>query len=725
MTSRSSSRSSRSAAWSWSRVSAARTSDSGESATAASPPDRAAARIASPARRSADRRRLRASLATIRSSHGRNGASIPEAGERGEGLEEPVLDGIGGIGLRGDDVGGAHGKVLVAPYERLVGGDITSPGTADQSSVVQAGPPCATVPCTPPGSTRFPSGLIRSAPRGRSTRHPRSRADKLVRYDGRVTTGRVFRRSTVARPAGRGRGPRLDDPRRRRARVPRRGRRRDRGQRRSRTARDRRRHGRPGRSPRLRPRQRLHDRTARGVRPRGRRPPPDRRPGDLSRVGRLRGDRDGAQAGPRLPPRARRARALDRLSRGGGAITATPSAPWTCPDASRCAGRTRAGSAGSDTSRRPIRIGPAARAPTPSGDADDLAAELDRTFEAAGPGTVAAFVAEPIVGATLAAVVPPDGYWPADRRRLPPARRAAHRRRGHDRLRADRALVRARSLGRPAGHPRGGQGGDRRATGRSGSSPRRMRSTTAVTGGTGFVHGFTYSHAPVGAAVAREVLRILEARIARRGQRRQGRAAADAAATAAFGDHPAVGEIRGRGLLVGIELVADRVTREPFPRAARVTEAVVRAARERGRAGLLGDRQRQRRRRRHDPARAAVRGHRRRSSSGSPRRWRHRSRLPPRHRRRSPGANEAVTDGFSRSQRPVRCPVAPTRPSSGPPAGGTTQDQGETERDEDRRQDQPAESRHWRCSRRRSAPAGHRTRAASRTRRRSRRARRR
>ena len=32
---------------------------------------------------------------------------------------------------------------------------------------------------------------------------------------------------------------------------------------------------------------------------------------------------------------------------------------------------------------------------------------------AAGPGTVAAFIAEPIVGATLAAAVPPDGYWDA------------------------------------------------------------------------------------------------------------------------------------------------------------------------------------------------------------------------------------------------------------------------------------------------------------------------
>jgi adenosylmethionine-8-amino-7-oxononanoate aminotransferase len=50
----------------------------------------------------------------------------------------------------------------------------------------------------------------------------------------------------------------------------------------------------------------------------------------------------------------------------------------------------------------------------------------------------------------------------------------------------------------------------------------------------------------------------------------------------ALDDDPAVGEIRGRGLLVGIELVADRDSRRPFPRTSRVTEAVVRAARELG-----------------------------------------------------------------------------------------------------------------------------------------------
>jgi adenosylmethionine-8-amino-7-oxononanoate aminotransferase len=51
-----------------------------------------------------------------------------------------------------------------------------------------------------------------------------------------------------------------------------------------------------------------------------------------------------------------------------------------------------------------------------------------------------------------------------------------------------------------------------------------------------------------------------------------------------LGDHPNVGEIRGRGLLVGVELVADRATRRPFPRPARLIEAVMTHARD---AGML------------------------------------------------------------------------------------------------------------------------------------------
>jgi adenosylmethionine-8-amino-7-oxononanoate aminotransferase len=95
------------------------------------------------------------------------------------------------------------------------------------------------------------------------------------------------------------------------------------------------------------------------------------------------------------------------------------------------------------------------------------------------------------------------------------------------------------------------------------------------------VHGFTYSHSVVGAAVAHEVLRILD------GERLVDASAVTGDRLRARLDErlaglDAVGEIRGRGLLLGLELVADPVTKRPFSRHVRVVEAVVRAARERG-----------------------------------------------------------------------------------------------------------------------------------------------
>jgi adenosylmethionine-8-amino-7-oxononanoate aminotransferase len=100
-------------------------------------------------------------------------------------------------------------------------------------------------------------------------------------------------------------------------------------------------------------------------------------------------------------------------------------------------------------------------------------------------------------------------------------------------------------------------------------------------GAGGFTHGFTYSHAPVGAAVAREVLRILETEDLVEASATKGVRLLELLERR-LGAHPNVGEIRGRGLLVGLELVADRSTRAAFPRAARLTEAIVRGARSRG-----------------------------------------------------------------------------------------------------------------------------------------------
>ncbi len=217
------------------------------------------------------------------------------------------------------------------------------------------------------------------------------------------------------------------------------------------------------------------------------------------------------------------------------------------------------------------------------GTAQELAAELDRTIEAAGPGTVAAFVAEPIVGATLAAAVPPDGYWPAI---------ADVCRRHGVLLVADEVMTGFGRTGRWFGVDHWGVRPDLLVAAKGASSGYWPFGFVAAAGhvfeavtapGASFIHGFTYSHHPVGAAVAREVLRILEAESlveasAAKGERLQ------ALVRARLGDHPNVGEIRGRGLLVGLELVADRASRAPFPRAVRLTEGVVRAARA---AGLL------------------------------------------------------------------------------------------------------------------------------------------
>ena len=215
------------------------------------------------------------------------------------------------------------------------------------------------------------------------------------------------------------------------------------------------------------------------------------------------------------------------------------------------------------------------------GDAEELAAELERAIEAAEPGTVAAFVAEPIVGATLAAAVPPDGYWPAI---------AEVCRRHGVLLIADEVMTGFGRTGRWFGIEHWGIRPDLIVGAKGGTSGYFPFGFVAASGevartvldeAPGFVHGFTYSHHVVGAAVAEEVLRILEDEAlveasAAKGERLmallQDRLAA----------HPNVGDIRGRGLLVGVELVADRETRAPFPRTDRVTERIVRAAREDG-----------------------------------------------------------------------------------------------------------------------------------------------
>lgn len=198
-----------------------------------------------------------------------------------------------------------------------------------------------------------------------------------------------------------------------------------------------------------------------------------------------------------------------------------------------------------------------------------------------GPGRVAAFIAEPVGGATLGAVVPPAGYWPlvrdiCDRHGVL--------------LIADEVLT---GFGRTGAwfalEPLGARP-DVMVMGKGATGGYFPLSILAVRGADvetirrahgDFNHGGTFSHHAVGAAAALATLDILEAddlvaRAAALGPR------LGSELHAALEDVPAVGDIRGLGLLWAVELVAGRETKEPYPAESRLAERVC------ARAGELG-----------------------------------------------------------------------------------------------------------------------------------------
>ena len=215
----------------------------------------------------------------------------------------------------------------------------------------------------------------------------------------------------------------------------------------------------------------------------------------------------------------------------------------------------------------------------PRGCGARYAEALERTIVEAGPRTVAAFVAEPVAGAALGAAVPPDDYWPA----------VVEVCRRHGVLVvADEVMTGFGRTGRWFGCDHWGVRPDVLVAAKGAASgywPLGLAVTSGAVHATiaarGFTHGFTYSHHVVGAAAGRAVLAVLRERnlvaaAESRGKRLR------AGLRACLGDHPAAGDVRGIGLLVAVELVRDRASRAPFPRAERVTERVVAAARERG-----------------------------------------------------------------------------------------------------------------------------------------------
>jgi adenosylmethionine-8-amino-7-oxononanoate aminotransferase len=206
---------------------------------------------------------------------------------------------------------------------------------------------------------------------------------------------------------------------------------------------------------------------------------------------------------------------------------------------------------------------------------------LDQTIRVEGPETVAAFIAEPVAGATLGAAVPPDDYWPAVQEVC----------RTHGVLLiADEVMTGFGRTGEWFGCAHWGARPDILVAGKgcaSGYWPLGLMACSAevfqTVAGSGFVHGFTYSHHVVGAAVGRAVLGRLRDGSMVEASRDKGERLLKQLIDA-LGAHQHVGDVRGLGLMIGVELVADRETKAPFPRAEKVTERAVASAKD---AGLI------------------------------------------------------------------------------------------------------------------------------------------
>ncbi len=189
--------------------------------------------------------------------------------------------------------------------------------------------------------------------------------------------------------------------------------------------------------------------------------------------------------------------------------------------------------------------------------------ELEAAILRLGPETVMAFIAEPVVGATAGAVPSVDGYFKRvreicdrhgvllilDEVMCGMGRTGSLFACEQDSIAPDIVTI-AKGLG--AGYVP------------IGAMLCSAEIYDAIAAGSGsFQHGHTYHGHPIAAACGHAVLRALLDRDLMVRVERQGAKLQDAL-DAAFGQHAHVGDIRGRGLFRGIELVEDRGTKRPF-----------------------------------------------------------------------------------------------------------------------------------------------------------------
>ena len=206
-----------------------------------------------------------------------------------------------------------------------------------------------------------------------------------------------------------------------------------------------------------------------------------------------------------------------------------------------------------------------------------LADELETEFLRLGPHSVAAFIAEPVVGATAGCVPAPEGYFRKVREICD--RHGAL-------LILDEVMCGMGRTGTLNAWEQEGVAPDIQAIAKGlgggyqpiGAMLARGEIVETIRAGSGaFQHGHTYLGHPLACAAALEVQNIIRDenlldRVKARGRQLEQRL------TERFGNHRHVGDIRGRGLFQAIELVADRATKRPFDPSLKLNQKIKAAA---------------------------------------------------------------------------------------------------------------------------------------------------
>ena len=193
------------------------------------------------------------------------------------------------------------------------------------------------------------------------------------------------------------------------------------------------------------------------------------------------------------------------------------------------------------------------------------AAMLEAEIVAQGPDTVLAFIVEPIGGASTGALVPPAGYMQAVRDICT---------RHGVLLIHDEVMCGGGRTGRFLGADHWDVAPDIIALSKGfgagyaplGAMIAHDRIVNPVLDHGGFAHGFTYAGNPLACAAGLAVLEVIEAEALTANAARIG-AILKARLTGLMEQFPFIGDVRGKGLLLAFELVADRAKMEPLPAA--------------------------------------------------------------------------------------------------------------------------------------------------------------